>query len=236
MSHTVRFTEGTLEERVGAIAKYLTELQLHRDSRRGLDGTRGPQGEPGVSNIPGPPGKDADPAQAAEIVKVLLRRDFQTLIENLESEIIAAKAALRWAVIEELKASGFVDSDGNAIPGPTGASGATVVGPKGDPGIDGKSIQSPPGRDGRDAKIVIGSVVAGDIASASLHDDGDGTFILDLVLPRGEKGETGAASTVPGPASTVPGPEGQQGIPGEGLSRQDVIDLILDMKKRGTLK
>ena len=48
-------------------------------------------------------------------------------------------------------------------------------------------------------------------------------------------GEPGKDSVVPGPKGEQ-GPEGPQGIPGPGLSRQDVIDLILDMKKRGTLK
>src|SRR5713101_835418 len=54
MSHTVRFTEGTVEERVGALEKYLTELQLHRDSRRGLEGARGLQGERGEVGPVGP--------------------------------------------------------------------------------------------------------------------------------------------------------------------------------------
>src|SRR5205814_8888322 len=68
-----------------------------------------PQGEPGVA------GPSADPRQVAEIAAEIVKKaqiaKFQTLLNELEAEIGAVKAALRWTIIEELKLSGFVDAE-----------------------------------------------------------------------------------------------------------------------------
>lgn len=61
--------------------------------------------------------------------------------------------------------------------------------------------QGPPGRPGKDApppKIVIGTVTSGEPADAKIRTV-DGTFVLDLCLPRGSDGRDGY-SNVPGPA------------------------------------
>ncbi len=147
----------------------------------------------------------------------------------------AAETNLSQAVISELLRSGVIGEDGKAIlvPGPAGAD-SQVPGPKGD------SIVGPTGRDavdgkpGRDAKIALGSVVAGEEASVILRED-NGVQVLDFVLPRGERGEAGAtgASVVGPKGDSIVGPEGQQGIPGAGFSKDQGVSLIEDMKRRG---
>jgi hypothetical protein len=201
------FTTGTLEERVSEVEKYLEGLSLHRDSRRGLEGARG---EPGAdSTVPGPQGVPGKDGKDVDITKVV-----EAALKVLEFEVGAAKAALRWAVIEELKSSGVIDAQGNAIPGPTGAFGAdsTVPGPKGDVG--------PSGRDGVDGK------------DGKHGRDGE----RGLTGPQGERGLAGpTGSQGPTGPQGERGEEGQQGIPGVGLSREQVIALIQDMKRRGSI-
>ena len=221
---------GTLEveERVAQIEKYLNDLSLHRDSRRGIDGARGEQGLPGrdstVAGPSGPAGKDAD------ITKVV-----EAALKRVKDEFDAEYAALAQVVRHELIKGGVLDESGNAIlvPGPAGAS---VVGPKGDVGQDGVSVVGPRGRD---AKIQIGSVTVGSEASASLREH-EGVQLLDIVLPRAERGEQGLCgkdgldSTTPGPVGER-GIEGQQGLPGVGLSREEIGKLVLSMKQRGSI-
>jgi hypothetical protein len=220
--------DGTLEERVSSLEKYLEDLSLHRDSRRGLEGPRGPQGEPGIG-IPGPAGKDADIKKVIYAAEEEMHAVLEQVIANLPETIL-------W----ELQLRGVVDHAGRAIllPGPAGRDGAPgadsqVAGPPGRDGADGKSIVGPPGRD---AKIQVGSVSSGEVASVSLREE-DGVQILDIVLPRGERGETGPAgrdgadSQVPGPI----GPEGLQGIPGKGVDKQAVVDIVLDLKRRQSI-
>lgn len=156
------------------------------------------RGEPGPT---GAPGKDADASKIAEAA-----------LKILEFEVGAAKAALRWAVIEELKATGVIDAEGRAVPGPSGAQG-----PKGDKGDRGE-----PGKDGIDGQTIVGPAGR----------DGKGE--------RGERGEQGpqgepGVSNVPGPRGEA-GPEGPQGIPGEGLGQPEVIALVMDMKRRGLFR
>ncbi len=215
-----------IEDRVAKIEKYLNDLSLHRDSRRGLDGARGPQGEPGVSNTPGPkgdPGRDADITQVVELALKRVRVEFDE-----EHKMLAH------VVHHALVTGGVLDESGKAvlIPGPKGDS---VVGAKGDPGQDGVSVVGPRGRD---AKIEIGSVSVGETASVSLREH-EGVQFLDVVLPRGEKGDTGAAgqdgvSNTPGPVGER-GNEGERGLPGEGMNKAEIISLVLDMKRRGSL-
>ena len=208
-------------------------LQLHRDSRRGLDGVRGEQGLPGrdstVVGPQGPAGRDADVTQVVEAA-----------LKKVKEEFDQEYAVLAQVVRHALVTGGVLDENGNAIliPGPTGAPGADsqVAGPAGRDGVDGKSIVGPAGRD---AKIAIGSVTVGSEASASLREHENGQ-VLDLVIPRAERGEQGlpgkdgADSTVPGVRGEI-GPEGIRGLPGEGLSKAEVIEIIRDMKRRGSI-
>lgn len=206
-------------------------------SRRGESGGRGEIGPVG------PQGPPADHTQVAEIAANLVQKalryetqvsKFENLIKEFESEIVALRGALRFAIIEELQLSGFVDAEGRAVPGPTGATGASVVGPKGD---DGLTVVGPRGRD---AKIEIGSVTVGSEASVSLREH-EGVHVLDLVLPRAERGEQGlpgrdGVSDVPGERGErgEQGPEGLRGYTGiDGFSREQVIALIGDLKARG---
>src|SRR5204863_6622056 len=131
------------EERVSGLEKYLEDLSLHRDSRKGLGGARGEKGDPGRDSVvPGPqgvPGRDADITEVVELALKKVREEF-----DAEYKILAE------VVRHELKTSGVINENGDAIllPGPVGAPGADsqVAGPKGDvgpvgpAGHDGKSI------------------------------------------------------------------------------------------------
>ncbi len=90
------------------------------------------------------------------------------------------------------------------------------AGPRGPQGLPGKDAaparDGKDGRDGRDGKdaqpveIIVGDVSVGDKAAA-IFTRRDGVYVLNLVLPRAERGPRGER----GEPSQVPGP---QGIPG----------------------
>jgi hypothetical protein len=100
-----------------------------------------------------------------------------------------------------------------------------IVGPRGPEGIftchprDGKDGKNGlDGRPGRDAefKLVIGTVEVGDRPGASLRAASNGTtYMLDLILPRAEKGDRGDT----GAASQIPGRDGKDAEP---LSLEDL--------------
>jgi hypothetical protein len=100
--------------------------------------------------------------------------------------------------------------------------------------------------------LQVGKVTVGDEAKAWFRKDARGFFILDLVLPRAEKGDRGEkGDSVVGPSSNVPGPEGKpgrdgrdgldsttpgpvgaegpQGIPGvAGMTREEIIQVLVE--------
>src|SRR6266851_3213771 len=233
MHHKAFTTDGTLEERVSRVQKYLEELSLHRDSRRGTEGARGPAGAD--STVPGPSGKDADPRECVEVAKNAIHAELVSVLKEVRSLQVefraaeqASETALSQAVILELLKSGAIDDTGKAVL-ITGPAGPAIPGPKGD------SVVGPSGRDGVDgvdAKIVIGDISVGTKASVSVREE-NGVQVLDFVLPRAERGEQGlpgrdgADSVVSGPAGPE-GREGLQGIPGPGLSREAVAQLVLN--------
>ncbi len=134
-------------------------------------------------------------------------------------------------------------------------------GPRGERGEPGQSIKGDPGKDGRDGRdgkdappveIIVGDVSVGDKAAAHFTRDPNGVFILNLVLPRAERGprgEKGEASQVPGPQgipgrdgadSKVAGPPGRDGadsqIPGPrgekgeaGMSAEEIAKLVISV-------
>lgn len=90
-------------------------------------------------------------------------------------------------------------------PGPPGRDGMNIKGDKGEQGVPGE-----PGRDGRDSLVPgpqgdigapgppgavpalrIGSVVTGEESSATISRESDLLYTLNLVIPRGLKGESG---------------------------------------------
>jgi hypothetical protein len=178
------------------LAGYTTEMKSFRSvhvSRRGVEGGRGEKGEVGATGAPGQsitgatgrPGKDADVTEVVAAAQAAMSR-----------ELTAFQGALSGVIVEELKTAGFLDADGKAIllqprdgvdgknsevPGPRGVPGASVVGPN-----------------GKDATVKIGRVDCGDVASVTVRETLNGP-VLDFVLPRGERGSDGAASTVAGP-------------------------------------
>lgn len=104
--------------------------------------------------------------------------------------------------------------------GPRGPVGQT--GPAGEPGKNGRDGKD--GRDGRDGKdavvdLTIGSVTSGPEAAAHLRRTEDGSYVLSLVLPKGDRGITGATGAqgergLPGEKSDIPGPRGAAGRDG----------------------
>jgi hypothetical protein len=96
---------------------------------------------------------------------------------------------------------------------------------------------------------MIGNVTVGETAFVKLQRDSNGVYVLNLILPRGERGLTGPhgatgargadgnASVVPGPQgvkgsvgptgadSTVPGPQGISGK--DGMSADEIKRLII---------
>jgi hypothetical protein len=231
---TVEGKVAELEAKIESFAAELAEFRKVHVSRRGVEGARGETGPAGIG-VAGPqglPGKDADISQAVEAAKQAIEAEYGFCL---------SPGSIKELIKHQLILSGVLDLDGNAIliPGPEGKAGipgadSQVAGPS---GKDGESIVGPAGRD---AKIVIGSVTAGDTASVSLRESEDGT-ILDFVLPRGEKGATGATgASIVGPkgdkGDSVVGPEGERGLPGEsGLSKAEVVALVQDMKRRGSI-
>src|SRR5467141_5460683 len=102
-----------LEQKIDSFAAEHSEFRSVHVSRRGAEGRRGETGSVG------PVGPPADPNQVAEIAAELVKKyfkhedqvvKFERLLKDLEGQIdsslITVKAALRWAVIEELKTSG----------------------------------------------------------------------------------------------------------------------------------
>jgi len=232
------------------VSKMVFEVAEHRTvhlSRRGAEGGRGIQGETGAV------GPSADPQEVAAIaakiaVENLLHvfryetqtAKFENLIKEHESEIVALRAAMKFAIIEELKLGGVLDEQGHAHSNLKGERGedSHVQGPRGD------SVTGPVGRagtNGRDAKIAVGSVTSGETASATLREE-NGVQVLDFVLPRGERGSAGrdgADSQVPGPKGESivgeRGPEGLPGLPCADFDKAQAITMILDLKKRGAI-
>ena len=106
------------------------------------------------------------------------------------------------------------------LTGPAGAQVLNLVLARGSTGPSGT-----PGVTGPIAGLAIGNVTDGGSAGAAIVPDGEDGYLLDLTLPIGPTGSTGAASTVTGPtgatgpsvtgptgeASTVTGPTGPAG-------------------------
>jgi hypothetical protein len=234
---TVEGRLAALEQRVESFAGEHAEFRVSHNSRRGVEGRPGPRGETGAT------GPSADPKQVAEIAAEIVKKAFryetqiakcESLLKEFEAEIIAVKTALRWAVIEELKASGVIDAEGHAVSGPAGKD-SQVSGPKGDKGDTVTGPSGSNGRNGRDAKIAVGSVTSGDKVFVTLRDV-DGFQVLDFILPRGERG---ADSTVPGPKGDS-GERGEigfgvPGLPAPPVDKNMVLNLIMDLKKRGAI-
>ena len=216
--------EVSLEQRVAGLESKLDSISIrHLEfetvhvSRRGVSGPVGPTGPTGSTGAPADPKEVA--TLASEIVKKSFRYDterakFETLLSELKGEIGVVLASLRFAVIEELKLGGVLDAEGRAVLGPQGPAGKDSItpGPTGSQGSTGPAgndgVDGRDGRDGQDGKSIVGP-----------------------------QGPAGADSTVPGPKGTQGevGPEGLRGYPGEGLSKQDVIDLVFDLKRRKSI-
>ena len=97
--------------------------------------------------------------------------------------------------------------------GDTGEKGATGdPGPQGEQGVQGETgatgATGPQGPAGPANVLTIGSVTSGKVASATITGEAPNQ-VLNLVLEKGDKGETGEKG-----ATGDPGPKGEQGIQG----------------------
>ncbi len=154
----------TVEDRVAALEKQLDSFAAdHHDFRKAHISRKGPEGGRGERGETGATGPSANPQEVAKIaaeiavetVKKAFRYEtqtakFETLIKEFESEIAALRAALKFAIIEELKLGNILDEQGNAHPNLKGERGedSHVQGPRGD------SVTGPVGRAGADGKSV----------------------------------------------------------------------------------
>jgi hypothetical protein len=85
---------------------------------------------------------------------------------------------------------------------------------RGAEGAPGKAstIPGPQGEPGKNSVVVIGQVTAGEQAAASIVPQENGVHTLNLILPRGLKGDTGPASQIPGPeGKSIIGARGERG-------------------------
>jgi hypothetical protein len=200
----------SIEEQFERIESYLEGLALHKDSRRGPEGQQGPKGDigdTGATGATGPAGRDADISQAIKAAKEAIEEEYGFYLNP---------GSIRELINHQLIATGFLDINGHPIhkPGPAGKD-STVPGPKGDVGPAGRNgrdgVNGKDGKDGRDGE-------RGPAGPQGLQ---------------GPQGESGV-SNIPGPQGPE-GPEGLRGLPGEGLTKAEVVTLILDMKKRGSI-
>ena len=172
----------------------------------GPQGKQGPVGETGPQGEPGPTGARG-PAGTVTVGKV------ETGAPGAEASITNTGTA-EHAVLD------FTIPQGpQGIPGPQGVPGA--VGPQGPQGPQGK--QGEPGAPGEKgdkgdqgevgpgATIAIGSVTGGE--AASVVNSGTAVdAVLDFVIPKGDKGDSGPQGET-GPQGPA-GPQGKQGVPG----------------------
>src|SRR5437667_3243520 len=161
-----------LQHQIDELKQRITQFEAeHAEHRKVHISRKGPEGGRGERGETGPTGPSADPQEvatlAAELVKKSFRYEtlvakFQTLLSELEGEIVAVKASLNFAVIEELRLAGYLDANGNAVPGPAGAD-SQVPGPQrvqgeqalqGTAGKNGVDVRA--GRDGSDGQSIVG--------------------------------------------------------------------------------
>jgi hypothetical protein len=167
-----------IDELKKTLRSYETEMVKWREVNLSRVGPVGPRGERGIPGAAGREGRDSvDGKDGAPGKNGRDGRDGKDGVSN--------------------------------IPGPQGLPGkdSTVPGPQGLPGKD-STVPGPRGETGapgRDAQISIGKVSVGDNAAASIRVE-NGVHFLDLVLPRGSKGDIGPAGL------SVEGPAGKDGV------------------------
>ena len=185
-----------LQQQIDALTKRIDSFEKeHRafhSSRRGVEGARGETGTPGRngkdSEIPGPAGRNARVVIGSVVAG---EQASASVVEQADGVHVLNLVLPRGLQGEKGAASTVVGPAGQSIVGPAGAPGKDAAPAK--EGRDGVN-----GTNGRDAAVRIGNVLSGDIASVTVRETPEGQ-VLDFVLPRGERGQAGADSTVPGP-------------------------------------
>ena len=183
-----------------------TEEQLEK--LRGPQGIQGPQGEQGIQ---GPQGEQGIQGEVG-LSNVLI---IGTVVKGDEAKATLTGKSPNQVLNLTLPKG---DKGDKGDKGATGNTGAT--GPRGPQGIQGergvqgnKGDKGDTGATGPSNILTIGTVTSGNIADASITGTSPNQ-VLNLVLPRGEKGETGSQG--------IQGEVGPQGIPGiQGIPGND---------------
>lgn len=155
---------------------------------QGEVGATGAQGEQGIQGIPGIPGEKGTDGVSPTVTVEAITGGHKVSITNVGG-------TQSFDVLNGTKGEQGVQG----IPGEAGAKGDT-----GEKGADGAK-----GDPGKAATITIGSVTSG--AQASVENAGTANAaVLNFVLPKGEKGDTGLQG-----ATGEAGAKGEQGEPGK---------------------
>lgn len=166
-----------------------------KNGEQGIQGLRGEQGEPGIpgqqgiQGIPGERGKDGYP--------FLIYKEYDSLSDFNSDDFPQIGLMFMVKEYDENNAypvyryTGEGENPYSYITGLSG--GEAVKGDKGDPGQDGaQGIPGQAGQDGTTYQPTIGTVTAGNTASASVvTDDENKTAEFSFVLPKGDMGDKG---------------------------------------------
>ncbi len=217
----------TVEERLAALEQQIdsfaaehsdfrSEFRSVQVSRRGAEGGRGETGSVGPAGAQGAPGDINETIKAAAAV--------------MQAEFGTALAALSQVVVQELKHSGVIDENGNAvlIPGPKGDSITGSRGEKGD------SITGAPGRNGADGVdgktpdisevVSVAKSEVNQFVEAKLSEFQNGLRNLILQILQERNVLDAQLNAVPGPAGPD-GKPGNPGTPGEGVTQSDIAHM-----------
>ena len=154
----------------------------------GATGATGPQGEQGIQGEIGPAGPQGAKGD---------KGDAFTYSDFTAAQLAALKG-------DKGDTGPKGDKGDTGATGPTGPEGPR--GPQGEQGPQGQT--GPQGEQGPANVLTIGSVTSGKVASATITGEAPNQ-VLNLVLEKGDKGETGEKG-----ATGDPGPKGERGIQG----------------------
>lgn len=163
-----------------------------------LKSLKGEKGDGGDTGQPGPSGESA--YQLA--VDNGFKGTEKEWLDYLRKGPVGADGKSAYQVWIDQGNKGSEDDFLKSLVGPRGQQG-----PAGNPGKNGEQgPQGIPGKDGSTPTLKIGTITSVDPdqpANADLIDNKNGSYTLNLTLPRGAKGETGGVNQVVKPELTI---------------------------------